>query len=158
MAFRTSLRIASLLLLIACGGERSTPVAKESAAKDSATGPAGAVAVIRAYYAAINAHRYREAYYLWSDSGRASNQTLEEFTRGFADTRSVSVSPGDPGPIEGAAGSRYIEIPVTIDAVATSGEHRRFTGRYVLRRAVVPGATAVQRSWRIASAEIRASR
>ena len=133
-----------------------TASASESGAEDSSTtGTWGAVAVIRAYYAAISAHRLHDAYHLWADDGAASKQTLEEFARGFDDTRSVSVVPGTPGRIEGAAGSRFIEIPVTIDALATDGEHRHFTGSYVLRRAVVPGATAEERSWRIYSARIR---
>ena len=129
--------------------------ARDEVIADSATGAAGAIAVIREYYAAISARRLRDAYLLWSDNGKASLQTFEEFAQGFDDTRSVSVTPGRPGRIEGAAGSRFVEIPVTIDAVAASGEHRRFTGSYVLRRAVVPGATPEQRSWRISTAQIR---
>lgn len=129
--------------------------ASESGFTDSATGAAGAVAVINEYYAAISAHHLHDAYHLWSDNGASSNQTFEEFAHDFDDTRSSKVTIGAPGRIEGAAGSRYIEIPVTIDAVAMSGEHRHFTGSYVLQRAVVPGATAEQRSWRIFSAQIR---
>ena len=129
--------------------------ASDAGSADSSTGAAGAVAVIREYYAAIGAQRLRDAYHLWSDDGAASNQTFEEFAQGFDDTRSVTVTPGQPGRIEGAAGSRFVEIPVTIDAVAASGEHRRFTGSYVLRRAVVPGATPEQRSWRIYTAQVR---
>jgi hypothetical protein len=129
--------------------------ASDDGTTDSSTGAAGAVAVIREYYAAISAQRLHDAYHLWSDNGAASKQTFEEFAQGFDDTRSVSVTPGPPGRIEGAAGSRFVEIPVTIDAVAASGEHRRFTGSYVLRRAVVPGATPEQRSWRIYTAQIR---
>ena len=54
-----------------------------------------------------------------------------------------------------AAGSRYVEIPVRITAVATDGGRRAFSGSYTLRRSVVDGATAEQRAWRIYSASIR---
>lgn len=128
--------------------------ASEGGMAELAASAADAVAVIRAYYEAISAHRLHDAYHFWSDNGAASNQTFEEFAHGFDDTRSSKVTIGRPGRVEGAAGSRYVEIPVTIDAVTTSGEHQRFTGCYLLRRAVVPGATEEQRSWRIYRAEI----
>ena len=56
-----------------------------------------AVSVIREYYAAINAHDYRNAYELWSGKGEASSQTFADFTNGFAETASVSLNVGKPG-------------------------------------------------------------
>lgn len=129
--------------------------ASDSGVADSATTASAAVAVIVAYYAAITAHRFHDAYHLWYDDGAASNQTLEEFARGFDDTRSASVVAGTPGRVEGAAGSRYVEIPVTIESLAVDGKRQRYTGHYVLRRVVVPGATPDQRKWRIYTAQIR---
>jgi hypothetical protein len=118
-------------------------------------GAEGAVAVIREYYDAIDAHDYRRAYLLWSDSGRASNQTFDAFRAGYANTASVTVRTGEPGRIEGAAGSRFIEIPVTIEARTTADSTQRFAGTYALRRAVVDGASDAQRRWHIHSADIR---
>ena len=117
--------------------------------------PEEAAAVIRTYYAAINALDYPRAYALWSDGGRASGQTPEQFAAGFGETSVVMVDIGTPGTVEGAAGSRYIEIPVTLRAQQTDGSSRRFEGRYVLRRAMVDGASDAQRAWRIASADLR---
>lgn len=141
--------------------EHAAAVVAESAASevdsaDSTLGAPGAVSVLRAYYTAINAHRFHDAYHFWSDEGAASNQTLEEFARGYDGTLSTAVFPATPGRIEGAAGSRYIEIPVTIEAESTGGKHQRFAGRYVLRRVVVPGATSDERSWHIYTAQIHA--
>ena len=65
---------------------------------------------------------------------------------------------GAPGRIEGAAGSRYITIPIVIDAVTTDGVQQHFAGSIVLRRVVVPGAKSEERSWRIYSAAIYESR
>ena len=126
----------------------------------SATAPAepsaaDAVAVVRAYYAAISAGRHAQAYALWSDGGRSSGQAPEQFAAGFADTRAVTVQPGEAGRIEGAAGSRYIEIPVSVTATRADGSEQRYVGAYVLRRAVADGASPGQRAWRIASAELR---
>lgn len=117
-------------------------------------GPTAATDVIRRYYAAIDAGDYRRAYALWSGAGAASGQTFEEFAAGFAGTARSEAAIGTPGRIEGAAGSRFIEVPVTIRAVTDAGAVQRFEGRYVLRRSVVDGASAEQRHWRIHSADI----
>lgn len=117
--------------------------------------PADAVAVVRDYYAAIDGGDHARAYALWSDGGRSSGQTPEQFAAGFAGTRTVTVDAGEPGRVEGAAGSRFVEVPVSVAATQADGSVRRYVGAYVLRRAVVDGASAGQRAWRIASADLR---
>lgn len=111
--------------------------------------------VIYEYYASINSSDYRGAYELWAGNGEASRKTFEQFRNGFANTARTEVEIGKVGDEEGAAGSRYITIPVTIQARTKSGKDQRFTGEYVLRRSVVGGATEEQRAWRIHSASIR---
>jgi hypothetical protein len=118
-------------------------------------GAAEAAAVVRTYYASINARQYPRAYALWSDGGRASGQTPGQFAGGFSDTAKVTVSTGEPGRVEGAAGSRYVTIPVAVEAVQADGSVRHYDGTYTLRRAVVDGATAQQRQWRISDADLR---
>ena len=108
---------------------------------------------MRAYYGAINAADYAGAHALWATG--ASGQTLDQFAGGFADTASVVVDVGAPGRIEGAAGSRYIEVRVAVEARQRDGGVRRFVGAYTLRHAVVDGASEAQRQWRIAAADIR---
>src|SRR5690606_20502225 len=44
---------------------------------------ADAVAVLRDYYAAIGARDFTRAHAMWSDGGKASGQTLEQFAAGF---------------------------------------------------------------------------
>ncbi len=117
--------------------------------------PQDAVAVIREYYAAINRRDFAQAYALWSDGGRSSNQTPEQFAAGFADTTGVSVEIMAPGRVDAAAGSRYIEVPVALTATHADGRQQRFVGAYTLRRAMVDGATAEQRAWRIGTADLR---
>jgi len=83
--------------------------------------------------------------------------TTDLIGSGFANTAQVALQAGVPGPMEGAAGSRYIEIPVMIDATQRDGSVRRYTGVYTLRRAVVDGATDAQRAWHIASASLHST-
>ncbi|MEZ0470605.1 hypothetical protein [Luteimonas salinilitoris] len=117
-----------------------------------------AAAVIRDYYTAIDQGDCARAYRLWSNDGEASGQTEERFAAGFARTAEVAVQVGTPGAVEGAAGSRYLQIPVAVTARHDDGSVHRYAGHYVLRRAVVDGASAEQRAWRIASAELREER
>ena len=122
---------------------------------ESEPGPQDAVAVVRDYYAAINAGNFDGASALWSDGGKSSGQSLQQFANGFTDTTGVSVQIKEPGRVDAAAGSRFIEVPVAIDAKQRDGSVRQYVGAYVLRRAVVDGASTEQRQWRIASADLR---
>jgi hypothetical protein len=117
--------------------------------------PQDAVSVVRDYYAAIDARQFARAYALWSGGGNASGQTPQQFAGGFADTTQVVVETGAPGRIDAAAGSRYIEVPVAVRATHADSSIHRYVGAYTLRRAVVDGASAEQRAWRIASADLR---
>jgi hypothetical protein len=117
---------------------------------------ASPVSVLESYYAAISARDYAKAYGLWGSSG-PPNQTLAEFTSGFADTASASVKPGQPSRVEPAAGSRYVEVPVTVTARTTAGAAQRFEGSYTLRRTVVDGAPPADREWHIYKATLRPS-
>lgn len=117
--------------------------------------PADAVAVLRDYYASIDSHSYARAYALWSGLGRASGQTPQQFANGFANTAQVSAEIGTPGSEDAGAGQRYLTIPVDVAARQADGGIRHFTGSYVLHRTIADGASAEQRAWRIASADLR---
>ncbi len=117
-------------------------------------GAEAAVAVIRDYYQAIASRDYERAYGHWGSSG-PPGQSLESFVSGFADTASVEAKTGKPSRIEPAAGSRYIEIPITISAIKKSGGEQRFEGTYTLRRSVVEGAPASDVAWHIYRAALR---
>ncbi|OAN66561.1 hypothetical protein [Sphingomonas sp. TDK1] len=111
--------------------------------------------VVRRYYAAIDARDYGTAWTQWGDDGRPG-QTLAAFEKGFAHTRATRVTIGALGPSEGAAGSIYQTVPVTVAATLDDGTAQRFTGSYVVRRVNgVAGASASQLRWHIDSAQLR---
>jgi hypothetical protein len=112
------------------------------------------VAVVRAYYAAINSHDYDAAYGLWGQNGQASHQSRAQFAAGFAQTANVRITIADSVRIEGAAGSQYATIPVTTAATLRDGSVQRFAGTYTVRRAMVTGAPEADRRWHIYSAEL----
>lgn len=124
-------------------------------ATGSESGAADAVTVVRDYYAAINARNFARAYALWSDGGRSSGQSPQQFADAFNQTAGITVQIGEPAGLEAAAGSRFIEVPLSITATRVDGDVRRYLGTYVLRQAMVEGAGASQHAWRIASADLR---
>jgi hypothetical protein len=132
----------------------TTPADAAAEASDQAT-PAAARQVLVDYYAAIDAGDYAKAYALWSDNGAASGQTFEHFSGGYANTQSVRAVVGDPMDEEGAAGSRYIQVPVQLHALQRDGSERHYDGRFTLRAVVADGATQEQQRWHLASAEMQ---
>ncbi len=118
------------------------------------TGMPGALTVLKRYFSAINERRFHDAYIMWGDRGAASGASFEEFAHGYDRTRSTSAIIGRPGRVEGALGSRYVDVPVRIEAVTIDGERQHFRGSIVLRRVVVPGADTADRRWHLYSAAI----
>lgn len=127
--------------------------AGEAACNPAPTSGTAAVAAVRRYYDAINARDFGTAYGSWGDDGRNSNQSFDAFRAGFDHTRSTTVTPGRPGEVEGAAGSFYVTVPVTVDAVLDDGTRQRFSGEYVLRQS--SGAGAPSQGWRLYSAKLK---
>ncbi|MEJ7745493.1 MAG: hypothetical protein WKF61_01820 [Luteimonas sp.] len=118
-------------------------------------GPSDAVDTIREYYANINSRSFGRAYVLWSGNGGGSGQSPQQFADGFADTIGISVEIQQPGAMDAAAGSRYIDVPVAVAATQRDGSLRKYVGTYRLRYSLVDGATPEQRNWRIGSADLR---
>jgi hypothetical protein len=133
----------------------NAPTSQQAVSAPAPSSPEAAVQVIRDYYNAINNGEYERAYNYWDRNGAASNQTLEEFREGFAETEHVEVQTGQPGREDAAAGSLFIEIPVSIMATTTDQYTQRYSGTYSLRRVNdVPGATEDQLTWHIYAAYI----
>ena len=114
--------------------------------------------VIEDYYAAVNRGAYDKAYRMWAANGQASGKSLRDFSNGYADTSSVSVSLGDPGPVDAGAGQRHIVVPVRIIARQRDQSTKEYSGTYTLARTVVDGASAAQRNWHISAANIDTAR
>ena len=128
----------------------ATPPAPEASAPASA--PEDPRDLLRGYYAAINAGDFATAHASWADGGPASPAQL---AASHADARSIELTLGAPRPAEGAAGSVYVEVPVTVTTTRHDGNVQHQAGRYTLRRSQADGATAAQRAWRITAVDLR---
>ena len=149
-----SATILILAFVIATLAVNSEPFVSLAYAQSVPSTERDAVQLIRNYYRWINQKKYQDAFNIWEkrkEGNAANGQSFEEFERGFDDTATVSVEIGEPGEIEGAAGSNYIEIPVVISAMTRSGHAQKFVGIYTMRSSNV----AEDRSWYIYSAKVR---
>lgn len=90
------------------------------------------VAVMQSFYNAISRQEYARAYSYYEDGQGVA--AFDTFQAGYADTASVTIAFGDPTE-EGAAGSTFYTLPLSLDAVSTSGKHSYFAGCYTLRLA-----------------------
>src|SRR5690606_24445286 len=79
---------------VASGAVASGAVASRPAAVAPST--EGAVAAVRAYYDALRAGDVARAYASWSDGGRASGRSPEQFAAGARAQAIQSVSVGEP--------------------------------------------------------------
>lgn len=114
-----------------------------------------AAELVRRYFRLIRTGDAAAAWTLWDDGGRASGLGRAEFARGFERFARYDAAIGRPGPIEGGAGQRYVEVPVAITGALKTGEPVALRGKVVLHRAgPIDGATAEQRSWRIARIDL----
>jgi hypothetical protein len=141
------------------GNETSPPAAPASpppVTPDAEKSPEAAAKVLEAYFAAVATKRYGDAYRLWGNDGQASGMSLKQFADSFAKYRDYDGNFGKPGPIEGAAGSAYIEFPVKVTGVLAKGGGFVLEGPMTLRRVNdVDGSTVEQRRWHIASSGLK---
>ena len=121
--------------------------AADAAAKaaEALKGPAGALAVVKEYAALAEQGKYAEAAKHWTNATAAA-----QFATSLEDYPKFGLTAGTPGEQEGAAGSSFIDIPLTLDLTLRSGSPYAMTCKATLRRVNdVPGSTEEQRRWRI---------
>jgi hypothetical protein len=143
-----------LLLAVSFFAGNPAPLVSIAQARSVPSTAEDAVQLIRNYYRWINQKKYLGAFNIWEkreDGNAANGQSFAKFQSGFSDTVSVNVEIGEPGEIEGAAGSNYVEIPVIISAMTKSGKEQKFAGTYTMRSSNM----ADDKSWYIYSAKVR---
>lgn len=127
------------------------PPASQAAAIDPKS-PAAAVQVVNAYFAALAERQYDAANRLFPANG----MNEADFAASYAKYRTLTAMVGKPGDTEGGAGSIYIEIPVVVTGMLSSGAPYRLEGPVALRRVNdVDGATAAQLRWHIISSGLK---
>ena len=124
--------------------------AKGSASYDPASA-AAAQAVLIDYARHLESGQLSEARRSWTEGSDSSiiDGQLEQFDR-------IKAEVGNPGRMEGAAGSSYIEIPLDLTGLTRNGKPLALSGTAILRRVNdVPGSTELQRRWHIYRVELQ---
>ena len=80
------------------------------------------IQVLKSYYNAINRQEYVRAYSYWGEKGSSNTQppAYPQFAAGYSDTAQVKLKTGKTSD-EGAAGSVYTTVPVTLSVTNTNG-------------------------------------
>jgi hypothetical protein len=106
---------------------------------------AAAEELVRGFVGLINSGRLDDAYMLLGPNAPPRS----DFNRQFAGYSHLRASVGAAGDQEGAAGSIYVTVPLTISG-ESGGKHVERSADAVLRRVNdVPGSTEGQRHWHI---------
>lgn len=129
-----------------------TPISEGKFTPDSAQGAAN---VVQIYYASIEGGKYAAARALWGNGGADSKLSPAAFAASFARYKEYHANIGAPGEVEGAAGSRYVSVPVQVYARLKDGRPDYRTGTVALRRTEVDGATPEQRKWHLYSIDLK---
>ena len=104
-------------------------MAPTTAGASSASDPA---AVVEAYFAAIDAGNYEEA---WALGGENLGESYSQFAAGFANTATDTVE------ILSTSGSA---VSVDLTAIQTDGTQQQFTGTYTVTGQTITGASITQ--------------
>ena len=130
-----------------------TPISEAPFTPQSAQGAAD---VVQVYFALIGEGKYGEAYDKWAGGGEASGMTREQFIASFDKYAQYHGQVGAPGEPEGAAGSSYVEVPAIAFGRLKTGVPFNLKGVITLKRVNdVPGSTAEQRRWHIATSGLK---
>ncbi len=116
------------------------------------TSPKAAAEIVEQYGDLLEQRRFGDALRLWGDNLPDEAGFVAEFDK-YA---TIRASVGMPGDVEGAAGSIYVDVPLTLSGTLKSGAPFKMAGITTLRRANnVPGSTVEQRRWHIYASELK---
>ena len=104
-----------------------------------------AVELVRSFVLLLNRQKFDEAYMLLGPNSEPRSQ----FDNGLKGIENLLVTVGSAGDQEGAAGSIYLSVPLTISGTQ-GGKRISRSATAILRRVNdVPGSTEAERHWHI---------
>lgn len=114
-----------------------------------------ATRVLVRWAAAIERRDWAAARREWGQGGETASPSEQELAQQFQDFTQIDVALGQ-GRVEGAAGSLYYEVPVTVTGTTRAGEPQRLEGPVTLRHVNdVPGASPEALSWHVSRSELK---
>jgi hypothetical protein len=112
--------------------------------------------VVQSYATLLEQRRFKEAYAMWEPNSASMSE--KQFEKQFDAYKTIDAAVGTVGRTEGAAGSLYTMVQLTLSGNKKDGTSYVMTGPVTLRRVNdVPGSTAQQRSWHVFKMELTAN-
>lgn len=112
--------------------------------------------LVQQYGDLLHNRRFADAFAMWGPN--PSGMTEKQFESRFDQYRTIDAAVGKVGPTEGAAGSVYSTVQLTLSGNKKDGTPYVMTGPVTLRRVNdVPGSTAEQRRWHIEKVDLTAN-
>lgn len=103
----------------------------------------------------LSTRDFAGAYAMWKDGGSSPRPSASEFAAKFAGFSSLTVRAEPPSNVEGAAGSLYADVPLTLTGLTAAGTSGKRSGTLTLKRVNdVPGATPEQLQWHIVDVKL----
>lgn len=127
--------ILSALLAVPAAAQPATPIPEFTEQTDP-------VALIGAYYNAIDRGDYARAYRYWEAPPK--NMTEAQFAAGFADTYRAHVVVRLPVFIGAAAGNAYADVPALVTADHHDGTMHYYAGCFTAHKTNVPVGSATE--------------
>lgn len=101
--------------------------------------------LVRSFVGLLDSRKFNEAYMLLGPTAPPRS----DFDRQFSRYSDLHLTIGAPGDREGAAGSTYLSVPLTVSG-SLDGKSSNRSATAILRRINdVPGSTEAQRHWHI---------
>lgn len=136
MARLRLLQILALLLISATSTTILPPQILAQTSNQYLDDRSDPVQVLKSYYNAINLKQYVRAYYYWRQIGTSATSqppAYPRFEAGYKDTASVQLTTGKVTD-DGAAGSIYYRVPVSLQATLTNHSKHTFVGCYIIKQ------------------------
>lgn len=116
---------------------------------------ASAKKLIENYYKNINAKNYTSAFKAWeiTNGKNGANQTLAQFKKGFAKTKSVKLTVDGVDDIDAGVGNLYTTVHIHISAQDNNNKISNYSGDYVLHTNQVELPI---KDWKIREAKLKA--
>jgi hypothetical protein len=140
----------------------SGPANNSAATSPAIAGPQGNIheveqltpeQVVERYAGLLEQRRFADAFALWGPG--SMDMTEKQFEKRFDSYKTIDAAVGKVGRTEGAAGSLYSTVQLTLSGNKKDGTPYVMTGPVTLRRVNdVPGSTAEQRQWHIEKVEL----
>jgi hypothetical protein len=135
------------------GPDARTPLGPTKVAIDPKS-PEAAQRLVEQFADRLEARRFGEAYELIADMLPTWKEG--EFSGEYSAKREIRTEVGKPTAPEGAAGSVYITVPLSVSGRERNGDRFRESWTLTLRRVNdVPGSSTEQRRWHIERIDVK---